>query len=184
MAKAARPGAVKTRLAACLSAPEITELYRCFLEDTLQLAQSLDGVETAIMTRAADVEDLSSLAGNGLRVVAQTGEGLVAGLTSVFAHFATGARRRIVAFNSDSPHLPASALRLAFDALRSCDLVVGPTHDGGYYLVGGTASHPGLFATARWGPPVRFRPCWRAPARSGCRCNPSTRSTTSMCLPT
>jgi uncharacterized protein len=151
MAKAARPGAVKTRLAACLSAPEITELYRCFLEDTLQLAQSLDGVETAIMTRAADVEDLSSMAGKGLRVVAQTGEGLVAGLTSVFAHFATTARRRIVAFNSDSPHLPASALRLAFDALRSCDLVVGPTHDGGYYLVGGTASHPGLFADGAMG---------------------------------
>lgn len=151
MAKAARPGAVKTRLSACLSSLEITELYRCFLEDTLALAQSLDGVETAIMTRAADVEDLSSMAGKGLPVVAQTGEGLVAGLTSVFAHFATADRRRIVAFNSDSPHLPASALLLAFDALRSCDLVVGPTHDGGYYLVGGTASHPGLFADGKMG---------------------------------
>jgi glycosyltransferase A (GT-A) superfamily protein (DUF2064 family) len=64
----------------------------------------------------------------------------------VFAHFAAAGRRRIVAFNSDSPHLPASALWLAFDALRSCDLVIGPTHDGGYYLVGAAESHPGLFA--------------------------------------
>jgi len=140
-----RPGAVKTRLADCLPPLAITGLYRCFLEDTVALAQSLDGVETAIMTPAADVEDLSRLAGDGVQVVAQTGQGLGAGLTSVFAHFATPERRRIVAFNSDSPHLPPAALRLAFDALHSCDLVVGPTHDGGYYLVGGTASHPGLF---------------------------------------
>jgi hypothetical protein len=151
MAKAARPGAVKTRLAACLPSLAITGLYRCLLADTVALAQSLDGVKTAIMSPAADVEDLSRVAGNGVQVVAQTGEGLGGGLTSVFAHFATAGRRRIIAFNSDSPHLPASALRLAFDALRSCDLVVGPTHDGGYYLVGGTASHPGLFASSAMG---------------------------------
>src|SRR5438552_2757153 len=146
MAKAVRPGAVKTRLATCLPPLAITGLYRCFLEDTVALAQSLDGVETAIMSPAADVEDLSRLAGDGVQVVAQTGPGLEAGLTSVFAHFATAGRRRVVAFNSDSPHLPSSALRLAFDALRSRDLVVGPTHDGGYYLVGAKTSHPALFA--------------------------------------
>ncbi len=151
MAKAARPGAVKTRLTACLPSPAITGLYRCFLEDTVALARSLDGVETAIMSPAADVEDLARVTGNGVRVVAQTGEGLGAALTSVFAHFAAAGRRRIIAFNSDTPHLPASALRLAFDALRSCDLVVGPTHDGGYYLVGGTASHAGLFAASAMG---------------------------------
>jgi rSAM/selenodomain-associated transferase 1 len=151
MAKAVRPGAVKTRLAACLPSPAITGLYRCLLEDTVGLAQSLDGVETAIMCPAADVEDLSRMIGNGTQVVAQTGEGLGAGLTSVFAHFATAGRRRIVAFNSDSPHLPPSALRLAFDALGSCDLVVGPTHDGGYYLVGGTAFHSGLFTGSAMG---------------------------------
>jgi glycosyltransferase A (GT-A) superfamily protein (DUF2064 family) len=89
--------------------------------------------------------------GNGARVVAQTGEGLGAGLTSVFAHFAAAGGRRIVAFNSDSPHLPPSALQLAFDALHSCDLVVGPTHDGGYYLVGGKESHPSLFEAGAMG---------------------------------
>jgi glycosyltransferase A (GT-A) superfamily protein (DUF2064 family) len=102
MAKAARPGAVKTRLAACLPSPAIPGLYRCLLEDTVALAQSLDGVETAIMSPAADVEDLSHVAGNGVQVVAQTSEGLGAGLTSVCAFRRVG-RRRIVAFNSDSP---------------------------------------------------------------------------------
>jgi glycosyltransferase A (GT-A) superfamily protein (DUF2064 family) len=138
-------------LAACLPSAAITGLYRCLLEDTVDLAKSLDGVETAVMSPAGDVEDLARMLSNGAQVVAQTGEGLGAGLTSVFAHFAAAVGRRIVAFDSDSPHLPSSALRLAFDALRSCDLVVGPTHDGGYYLVGGKASHPALFAAGAMG---------------------------------
>jgi glycosyltransferase A (GT-A) superfamily protein (DUF2064 family) len=56
-----------------------------------------------------------------------------------------GHQRRIVAFNSDSPHLPRSVLEEAFEALAAHDVVVGPTYDGGYYLVGARASHPTLF---------------------------------------
>ena len=144
MAKAPRPGTVKTRLAGSLPAPAVTELYRCLLDDTLELARSLDGVEAVIMCPAADVGDLERITGGDIRVVAQEGEGLATGLTSTFAHFAFG-RRRVIAFNSDSPHLPASVLEGAFEALTSHDVVVGPTHDGGYYLVGAKASHPALF---------------------------------------
>src|SRR6202044_1303200 len=50
-------------------------------------------------------------------------------------------------FNSDSPHLPRSVLENAFETLAAHDVVVGPTHDGGYYLVGAKASHPSLFAS-------------------------------------
>lgn len=145
MAKAPRPGMVKTRLARSLPVPAITELYSCLLADTISLAQALDGVEVAIMCPESDVEDLHRAAGDSVRVVAQVGNGLAAGLTSVFAHFAGAGCRRIIAFNSDSPHLSASVLRKAFRSLAECDVVVGPTHDGGYYLVGATASHPGLF---------------------------------------
>ena len=109
MAKAPRPGRVKTRLAQSLSAEAVTEFYRCLLDDTMALARSLGNVEVAIMCPASDVEELARLAGEEMCVVAQKGEGLAAGLTSVFAHFAAG-RQRVIAFNSDSPHLPASVL--------------------------------------------------------------------------
>jgi uncharacterized protein len=144
MAKAPKPGLVKTRLAQSLPVTVVTELYRCLLDDTMALAQSLQDVEVAIMCPTSDVEDLSHVAGEGVRVVAQTGEGLAAGLTSVFAHFAA-AGRRVIAFNSDSPHLPPSVLKGAFEVLASHDVVVGPTHDGGYYLVGANATYPDLF---------------------------------------
>jgi uncharacterized protein len=145
MAKAPRLGSVKTRLAKSLPLQAVSELYRCLLDDTIALAQALDGVEVAIMCPESDVEDLRRAAGGAVRVVPQIGNGLAAGLTSVFAHFAGVGHSRIVAFNSDSPHLPASVLDSAFHALATCDVVIGPTNDGGYYLVGATASHPGLF---------------------------------------
>jgi rSAM/selenodomain-associated transferase 1 len=146
MAKAPKPGVVKTRLAQSLPLEAVVELYRCLLDDTMALARSLGDVDVAIMCPASDMEDLSRAVGDSIPIVAQSGDGLAAGLTSVFAHFAEAGRRRIVAFNSDSPHLPASVLVSAFRALAQSDVVVGPTHDGGYYLVGATASHPGLFA--------------------------------------
>jgi len=146
MAKAPRPGRVKTRLAASLPVQAVTGFYRCLLDDTLALARSLSGIEVAIMCPESDVSELAGLAGDGVSVVAQKGEGLDAGLTSVFAHFAEGHQRRTIAFNSDSPHLPRSVLEEAFETLAAHDLVVGPTNDGGYYLVGAKASHPALFA--------------------------------------
>jgi len=146
MAKAPRPGAVKSRLAPSLSPEDATELYRCLLEDTLGLARSLEDVEVAIMCPDSDVNQLAQLAGRKTSVVAQEGDGLAAGLDSVFAHFTSGREQRVIAFNSDSPHLPRSVLEEAFETLAAHDLVVGPTHDGGYYLVGARASHPGLFA--------------------------------------
>jgi rSAM/selenodomain-associated transferase 1 len=145
MAKAPRPGAVKTRLAQSLPVEAVTELYCCLLDDTMALARSLSTVEVVIMCPAADVEDLMHLAPGVVTVVAQKGEGLAAGLTSVFAHFTAPGRQRVVAFNSDSPHLPASVLASAFEALTGHDVVVGPTNDGGYYLVGAKAAHPALF---------------------------------------
>jgi rSAM/selenodomain-associated transferase 1 len=146
MAKAPRPGAVKTRLVPSLSPEAVTDFYCCLLDDTLALARSLGDVEVAIMCPDSDVNELASLAGQRACVVAQTGEGLAAGLTSVFAYFAESHQRRTIAFNSDSPHLPRSVLEDAFETLAAHDVVVGPTHDGGYYLVGAKASHPALFA--------------------------------------
>jgi rSAM/selenodomain-associated transferase 1 len=145
MAKAPRPGMVKTRLAQSFSVEAVTELYGCFLEGTVALAHSLGTAEVAIMCPASDVEELTRLTRGAVDVAAQKGEGLAAGLTSVFAHFAGPGRKRVVAFNSDSPHLPVSVLGNAFEALTGHDLVVGPTHDGGYYLVGANAAHPALF---------------------------------------
>jgi rSAM/selenodomain-associated transferase 1 len=145
MAKAPKPGMVKTRLTESLPSPAVTALYRCLLEDTLALAKSLTSVEVAVMCPESDQAELAHLLGDTVPVVAQEGDGLAAGLTSVFRHFTAPGRQRVIAFNSDSPHLAPSVLGSAVEMLTTHDVVVGPTHDGGYYLVGAKAAHPSLF---------------------------------------
>jgi uncharacterized protein len=151
MAKAPRPGMVKTRLMESLPSSAVTALYRCLLQDTLALATSLTNVEVAVMCPELDQKDLAHLLENSVQVVAQKGEGLAAGLTSVFRHFTAAGRQHVIAFNSDSPHLAPSILDSAFEILATHDVVVGPTHDGGYYLVGAKAAHATLFESDRMG---------------------------------
>lgn len=146
MAKAPRPGKVKTRLTASLSPVSAASFYTCLLRDTLALGRSLANTELAIMCPEADAVLLAELAGPDVQVATQQGDGLAAGLTSVFRHFTSENARRIIAFNSDSPHLPRRILEQAFEILASKDLVVGPTDDGGYYLVGSKQACPSLFA--------------------------------------
>jgi len=145
MAKAPRPGTVKTRLLRSIPAEAVTDLYRRLLDDTMALAHSLSGVKVAVMCPASDVQELAQLAGLATAIVAQQGDGLAAGLISVFARFAASGRQHVIAFNSDTPHLPVSVLASAFEMLSAHDVVVGPTHDGGYYLVGAKGHHAALF---------------------------------------
>src|SRR5258708_21347525 len=93
MAKAPKPGMVKTRLAQSLPSIAVTALYLCLLEDTLALATSFTTVEVAVMCPQSDHAQLADLLGNTVLVVAQKGEGLAAGLTSVFRHFAASSRQ-------------------------------------------------------------------------------------------
>ena len=59
MAKAPRPGEVKTRLASSLSPTAVAALYCCLLDDTVALARSLGDVEVAIMCPDSDLNELA-----------------------------------------------------------------------------------------------------------------------------
>ncbi|HJW68484.1 MAG TPA: TIGR04282 family arsenosugar biosynthesis glycosyltransferase [Candidatus Binatia bacterium] len=150
MAKAPREGFVKTRLTDAYPAREVGQLADCMLRDTLALVQQLPGVHVAVMCPSEDVSIIEARLPAGVDVVGQCGNGLAAGLVSAFERFVPGFGR-VVAVDSDSPHLPLPCLRSAFDLLEANELVVGPTEDGGYYLVGASAMHPRLFELAPLG---------------------------------
>lgn len=145
MAKAPRAGRVKTRLSSKYPVTVIVELYRCLLADTLTLGLSIPNTQLAVMAPPEDLDEVAALLPAGVRGIAQHGTGLADALASVFDTFTADRPRRVIAFNSDSPHLPASVLDDAFAVLLTHDLVAGPTEDGGYYLVGATAPHATLF---------------------------------------
>jgi rSAM/selenodomain-associated transferase 1 len=157
MAKAPRPGFVKTRLAVAFPASEVVQLAECMLWDTLALAQSLPRVNVAVMCPSQEVADISARVPRGVNVLGQDGEGLAGALATVFRHFVQAGFRRVIALDSDSPHLPPAILESAFALLDTNDLAVGPTEDGGYYLVGASASHPRLFEAAPLGTSSAYR---------------------------
>jgi rSAM/selenodomain-associated transferase 1 len=150
MAKAPRLGHVKTRLAESLAPEAIIELYKCLIEDTVQLARSVTTDALAIVCPFSDVSDLSAWLPD-IEVVAQEGKGLAAGLVSAFRIFIGRGHRRVVALDGDSPQIPGQTLEQAYRLLDSSDVVVGPTTDGGYYLVGTTAPQSALFDHDRIG---------------------------------
>jgi uncharacterized protein len=145
MAKAPKAGHVKTRLARTYSDAAVVELYRALVEDTIDLARSLQRLDLVAVCPRLDVSILEGWLPRDVRTIAQRGSGLADGLRSAFDALCTPDRRRVVAFNADSPHLDPAVLVSAFDALDRYDLAVGPCDDGGYYLVGATASYPALF---------------------------------------
>ncbi len=144
MAKAARVGHVKTRLAASLSAEVVVDLYRCMIEDTLDLARSVSTDAVAIVCPASDVADLTSWM-PAIEIVAKQGDGVAAGLVSAFRVFIDRGYRRVLVIDGDSPQLPPETIDKAFKLLGAADVVVGPTTDGGYYLVGSTTAQAQLF---------------------------------------
>jgi len=149
MAKAPRVGHVKTRLASVCPLGGVIQLYRALIEDTITLGRAA-GATIAVICPANDVQELVAWLPPDVRVEAQRGHGLADGLESVFEIFCDP-RRRVIAINGDGPHLPLAVLQEAFAALAEHDLVFGPCDDGGYYLVGATRPHAGLFESHTMG---------------------------------
>jgi rSAM/selenodomain-associated transferase 1 len=150
MAKAARPGHVKTRLANSLSPAAIVELYKCLIKDTIELARAAKIDTLAIVCPSSDVIELSDWL-TDLEIVGQEGEGLAAGLVSAFRVFLDRGYHQVVALDGDSPQISSQTLEEAYRFLKKSDVAVGPTIDGGYYLVGATAFYAGLFEQNRLG---------------------------------
>ncbi|MEO8563768.1 MAG: TIGR04282 family arsenosugar biosynthesis glycosyltransferase [bacterium] len=148
MAKAPRPGHVKTRLASAGTPAFVIELYRAFIEDSIALGERV-GAQVAIVCPPDDADEISEWMPR-VWIVRQRGRGLAEALSSSF-DILCAQSERVVAFNGDSPHLAPGVLESAFAALADHDIVAGPSADGGYYLVGARTAHPGLFAPASLG---------------------------------
>ena len=172
MVKAPRAGAVKTRLVPPLSAEEAAALAACFARDTLASARSV--VPEIIMAYApADGrEQLEALfQADGLLWLEQLGEGLGARLDSAAAHAAGLGYSPLIIIGADSPTLPPAFIDGAVNSLVAgeSDVALGPTEDGGYYLVGLRRPSSGLFKNVAWSTPQVFRQTAANAARLGLR---------------
>ncbi|MBI2190448.1 MAG: TIGR04282 family arsenosugar biosynthesis glycosyltransferase [Planctomycetes bacterium] len=151
-AKAPLPGLAKTRLGTRLSDAECAALAEAFIRDT---AQTMRGVaaeyKRVAFTPPEASATLQALIGPDIGCFAQAGGDLGDRLLAAFERaFAEGCRRVLI-LGTDTPTLPASMMDRAFESLRSADLVLGPSTDGGYYLIGLRRPVPALFQDIPWG---------------------------------
>ncbi len=151
-AREPRPGQVKTRLTPPLPPEAASRLYRCFLEDILEEMARVPEVTLAVAyTPPAAQSFFRALAPEAI-LFPQEGPVLGERLTHAFAWGWGAGFRTVMIRNSDSPDLPGQIVREARAGLTSggADLVLGPSLDGGYYLVGLNSPHPELFHGISW----------------------------------
>ena len=144
---------VKSRLHESLGAERATELYRCFLLDRLDAVAALRDITGVVAFTPLEAEALMrALAPPSLGLVPQRGADLGERLSNLLTELLDRGHAGAIAVDSDSPTLPMAYLAEAATALSgsTCDVVLGPCEDGGYYLVGLRSPQPELFEGIPW----------------------------------
>ncbi len=152
MAKAPRAGEVKTRLCPPLSLADAAELYRRFLLDKIEQVRSLRTASLAIAYTPAEARAFFEEVAPGFVLVPQRGADLGDRLANSLGELLNKGHRGALAIDSDTPTLPLGFLQQALDLVTTpeIDVVLGPTEDGGYYLIGLRTVHRELFEAMVW----------------------------------
>jgi rSAM/selenodomain-associated transferase 1 len=156
MAKAPRPGKVKTRLSPPLTPDQASALNICFIRDTTENIQQVTEVSNSAglvaYTPVGDEAAFDGLLPSEFRLLAQRGEGFGQRLLNVCEDLFACGFSAVCLIDSDSPTMPHDALLQAVERLsRAGDRVVlGGSDDGGYYLIGLKRLHYRLFEQIDW----------------------------------
>ncbi len=174
-AKYWEPGRVKTRLAASIGPEQAAELHRVMLT-TLLTRLAAPGRRNVLAfspaERAAEfatlLSQLPSLPATW-ELEPQVAGDLGARMAAWFTTALAAGRRKIILVGSDCPLLDRSRIAHAFELLEHAPVVLGPAHDGGYYLIGIRDSLPPIFEGIRWSTPTVFEEtCARLKASGVC----------------
>jgi len=155
IAKRPTPGQTKTRLTPPLTAEQAAALYECFLVDTLDLVRRVPETDPLIAYLPAEARAYFAALAPDFGLVLQEGAGLGERLDNALTGCLNRGYQRVAIMNSDGPTLPAAYLARAFEALRDgADIALGPSADGGYYLIGVKQPAPRLLREVRMSTPT------------------------------
>jgi glycosyltransferase A (GT-A) superfamily protein (DUF2064 family) len=165
-AKIPRPGFVKTRLVPPLTPEEAVRVARVCIEETLRRFPAEVAADWTLFLDGEPEPWLERLAAErGVPLARQESGDLGTRLAGAFRSLRGGGRggggregggrevgaRRAVVIGSDSPTLDPERVRMAIEMLDGAEIVLGPTLDGGYYLVGASVDCEALFERIPWG---------------------------------
>lgn len=151
-ARAPDVGQVKTRLAPALSAAAAARLQKAMIADLLALTDPLPSRRMLACTpTTAHPFFLECAMGHQIILRKQEGVSLGDRMAEAMAWGFGEGFQKVVIIGVDSPTLPVAFLLEAFEQLETGHTVLGPTLDGGYYLIGARQSAPDVFTNIAWG---------------------------------
>lgn len=149
-AKYWQPGRVKTRLAAEVGSSQAAAIYREFLLCLVARWREFAGRRVLAFAPAERRSEFASLAGDDWQLEPQVGADLGLRMEHYFQAALAAGARRVLLIGSDSPTLGWQHINDALSALDNHDVVLGPTEDGGYYLIGIRDAVPDMFRDIPW----------------------------------
>jgi rSAM/selenodomain-associated transferase 1 len=173
MAKAPVPGEVKTRLVPPLTAEQAADLSRALLLDQLDHLTALRSADLYLVFAPADAAAaVKTLAPGRYQCFPQRGDDLGSRMENVLAELWRRGHRNVLLIGGDLPPVPLETLYDAFAQLSADQsrVVLGPSLDGGYYLVGMNQPVLEIFSGMTWSHDQVFNETIRRLDRLGIDC--------------
>jgi rSAM/selenodomain-associated transferase 1 len=150
-------GKVKARLAKKMGDERASKIYRDHIEELIKGTRPLSGEYDRVIfyDSLRDRSKYLEWLGNQVRLYPQTGQGLGDRLEHAFRHLLKK-YERVIVISSDYPSITAAQLTEAFDFLRENEIVLGPTAEGGFYLIGLKKPYFEIFEQVLWSTPFVF----------------------------
>jgi len=133
------PGRTKTRLIPVLGPTGAAELHRILTENTLKTVKAFTEshwISYEVCFEGGSVDKMLRWLGSGIHFSKQHKGDLGRRMQFAFADAFRNGFKRVVLVGTDIPELRKDHLKSAFDALSDHDIVLGPSTDGGYWLIG------------------------------------------------
>jgi rSAM/selenodomain-associated transferase 1 len=145
-------GQVKTRLCPPLTPDEAASLHGSLVLDLLERCQSLKGCDRILAGAPTQEHPFFGAMKTRFKVPVwdQVGHDLGARMAHTFQSSLVSPYHAVLIVGTDIPGLTVSLISTAFRSLEHHDIVLGPTVDGGYYLIGLRSPRPELFEDIPW----------------------------------
>ncbi len=151
-AKYWQPGKVKTRLASKIGDIAASDVYQAFLKTLLQRLKNAGDHRTIVYSPPEREPEFGNISGQDWTLFPQSsgelGERLINYSNEAFR--TDDSNSHLVIIGSDCLEIDQELIEQAFSALKETQVVLGPSHDGGYYLIGMSKHCPDLFHDIAW----------------------------------
>lgn len=161
-------GKVKKRLAVCIGNEEALKAYASMLYETVKNVSQLKSVDLYGFYEGTISKTESLL--ESIQTMPQQGKDLGERMLNAVQWLFEKGYNKVVLIGADSPDLPVEYIKDAFLKLNSCELVIGPAEDGGYYLIGMNSPLDIIFKDIKWGSNSALKDTISIANNEGIRC--------------